>query len=91
MTPKMDGNAFTPAKLFVCQNMHIHTRMSYVLGKQWKAVFFFTREFLPKSEIKIKILKKKCFFGGFHLPEVRKKGVEITIFIYLVFSVWPKI
>ncbi len=60
-------------------------------GKQWKAVFFFTREFLPKSEIKIKILKKKCFFGGFHLPEVRKKGVEITIFIYLVFSVWPKI
>jgi hypothetical protein len=87
----MDGNAFIPAKLFVCQNMHIHTRMSYVLGKQWKAVFFFTREFLPKSEIKIKILKKKCFFGGFHLPEVRKKGVEITIFIYLVFSVWPKI
>jgi hypothetical protein len=69
----------------------IHTRMPYMFNKTWKAVFFFTREFLPKSEIKIKILEKNCYFGGFHLPEVRKKGVEITVFVFLVFSVWPKI
>jgi hypothetical protein len=82
------GNGIHAPKQVVCQNMHIHTAGKplvcqlmesgftlecHMFNKTWKAVFFFTREFLPKKEIKLIFLKKKCFFGRFSLAGSEKK------------------
>jgi hypothetical protein len=54
------------------------------------STLFFIDQILPKGEIYILKIKKLCDSGGSQSANVREKIVQITRFLYLVFSVQPK-